>query len=52
MESHQNDQLKLVSCLIRVSLVVFNPLMPGGYKKVIHIQTCLQPSAAGLFKYV
>ena len=31
---------------------LFNPLMPGGNKKVAHTQTNLQLKAAGLFKYV
>ena len=29
-----------------------NTLMPGGKKKVTHIQTDMQLKAAGLFKYV
>ena len=52
--------MNLVSCstfLINDSnRGVFNPLMPGGSKKVTHTQTNLQlnaeRSAAGLFKYV
>ena len=30
----------------------FNPLMPGGSKKVTHTETNWQFSAAGLLKYV
>ena len=34
-----------------VELTTFNPLMPGGNKKVTQTYTNLQLSAAGLFKY-
>ena len=47
--------MSIKSASVPVSYVnftdVFNPLMPGGNKKVTRAQTNLQLSATGLFKY-
>ena len=45
-------QVILSFVVVKKHMAYFNPLMPGGNKKVIHTASNLQFPAAGLFKYV